>query len=77
MSDFPKVEIEVGPAGTGRIVVDGKDLSSSITGFTLRVRGGQTTTLFVQMAADVVAKAETEIVEIAPISGRIRYEKKP
>lgn len=58
-----KIELNVGLAGKGSVIIDGKEVGHMVTGINVRIRPGKITRVFVSMNADLEMKAQAEIAK--------------
>ena len=58
-----KIVVELNEAGHGKILVDGRDISSSVHAANIRIRPGQLTRVFVMMHGDAQMKLFADVKE--------------
>lgn len=56
----PKIVVECGASGIGRLLVDGKDISDAVEAANIRIRGGKPPKVFIRLFGDISVDANGE-----------------
>jgi hypothetical protein len=59
--EMAKVQININASGQGSVLLDGKDISSNVSGLNVRIRAGELTRVFLVLAADTEIETDAEI----------------